>query len=367
MAARPSQHQRKGGAIAKQPMPQEAPLPPAAKAASPRGSGSGSRGGRATVGNPSSAKHSSEGRLPKPTANTRNPEAQRSAKSITRGAAGGTRPTAVVGNANSESKTLGKATGTKSQADQLSNSSRPAMISKQRIADIEKETRGQRENPAWFEQRRNRITASVAHKISHCNFVNGKSTEVPQSYLKPIVGQGSKISTPAMKWGVENESVAVKKYEKLKSEKTGREISVQQCGLFVDPVKNWLAASPDGVVVDKATGDTIGLLEVKCPYKHRNHTISQSCEDRNFCLENKKGEPQLKKGHSYFTQIQCQLAVLDLPKADLVVYTNREVAIIPVEFDEKFWKKSVDKLEDFYTRAVLPEIRERNLALASEE
>ncbi|GCB70800.1 hypothetical protein scyTo_0001378 [Scyliorhinus torazame] len=170
-----------------------------------------------------------------------------------------------------------------------------------------------------------------------------------------------------MKWGVENESVAIKKYEKLKSEKTGRQISVQPCGLFVDPVKNWLAASPDGVVVDKATGDTVSLLEVKCPYKHRNHTISQACEDSNFCLENKRGEPQLKKGHSYFTQIQCQLAVLDLPKADLVVYTNREVAIIPVESDAKFWEKAVDKLEDFYTRAVMPELRERNPALASEE
>ncbi|XP_041062071.1 uncharacterized protein LOC121287963 [Carcharodon carcharias] len=373
MAGRPSNHRRKQGANPNQPEPQEGAVLPATKAASPRGSRSASQRGEAKGGSPSLARPSNAGRPSNPT-KTRNPEAQRSTRLTTRGAEssnnGAMRSTVVVGSANSGSKAVGKATGTKSQADQRSQPSisfGSAMISKQRAAEIEKETRGQRENRAWFEQRRNRITASVAHKISHCKFVNGKSTEVPQSYLKPIIGLGSNVSTPAMKWGVQKEPIAIRKYEKQKSENTRHQISVQPCGLFIDPMKAWLAASPDGVVVDKTTGDTISLVEVKCPYKHRNHTINEACKDRKFCLECNNGEFQLKRGHSYFTQIQCQLAVVGLNKADLVVYTEHEIAIVPVEYDEKFWKNAVDKLEDFYTRAVLPKLQEQNPVLASEE
>eukprot|EP00061_Rhincodon_typus_P016489 g44739.t1 len=354
-------------------MPQEGALLPAAKATSPRGSGSRSQGGRSKGGSPSSAKPSNTGRSLNPTVNTRNIETQKSTKPTTKGAEssgdGVTRTTVVTGNANSGSKALGKERHTNKQVDknsQASISAQPEMISKQRVAEIEKETRGQRENPAWFEQRRNRITASVAHKISHSKFVNGKSTEVPQSYLKSVVGQGSNVTTPAMKWGVQNESMAIKKYEKLKSEAIGHQVCVRSCGLFVDPEKHWLAASPDGVVVDKATGDTIGLVEIKCPYKHKNHTINKACEDKTFCLERNKGELQLKKNHPYFTQIQCQLAVAGLEQADLAVYTDRDVAIVPVKSDKKFWKNTENKLEDFYTRAVLPELQKNNPVLANE-
>ncbi|XP_020366468.1 uncharacterized protein LOC109911545 [Rhincodon typus] len=374
MAGRPSSHRRKQGADAKPRMPQEGALLPAAKATSPRGSGSRSQGGRSKGGSPSSAKPSNTGRSLNPTVNTRNIETQKSTKPTTKGAEssgdGVTRTTVVTGNANSGSKALGKERHTNKQVDknsQASISAQPEMISKQRVAEIEKETRGQRENPAWFEQRRNRITASVAHKISHSKFVNGKSTEVPQSYLKSVVGQGSNVTTPAMKWGVQNESMAIKKYEKLKSEAIGHQVCVRSCGLFVDPEKHWLAASPDGVVVDKATGDTIGLVEIKCPYKHKNHTINKACEDKTFCLERNKGELQLKKNHPYFTQIQCQLAVAGLEQADLAVYTDRDVAIVPVKSDKKFWKNTENKLEDFYTRAVLPELQKNNPVLANEE
>ncbi|XP_072428276.1 uncharacterized protein [Chiloscyllium punctatum] len=374
MAGRPPSHRRKQGADAKPLMPQEGAVLPPTKAASPSSSGSRSQGGRAKGGSPSSAKPSNTGRSPNSTANTRNIETQRSTKSATRGAEssgnGASRSTLVNGKANSGSQALGKERPSKNQVDQKgqgSISAHPERSSKQRVEEIEKATRGQRENPAWFEQRRNRITASVAHKISHSKFANGKSTEVPRSYVKSIVGQGSTVMTPAMKWGIQNEPAAIKKYEKLKSEDIGRQVTVKSCGLFVDPGKNWLAASPDGVVVDKATGDTIGLVEVKCPYKHKNHTINKACEDKTFCLEQNKGELQLKKNHPYYTQIQCQLAVAGVDKADLAIYTDRDVAIVPVKPDKQFWKSTENKLEDFYTRAVLPELQKNNVVLANEE
>lgn len=65
----------------------------------------------------------------------------------------------------------------------------------------------------------------------------------------------------------------------------------------------------------------------------------------------------LKTSHSYYTQIQCQLAVTGLRRADLVVYTLRETAIVPVTFDPDMWGETVSKLELFYTDAVLPHLK----------
>lgn len=68
----------------------------------------------------------------------------------------------------------------------------------------------------------------------------------------------------------------------LKSGLLGRKVTVRGCGLFIDAQRPWLAASPDGVVTD---GANEWLLEVKCPYKHRDKRVRDACrEDKNFCL-----------------------------------------------------------------------------------
>ncbi|XP_069069049.1 uncharacterized protein [Pleurodeles waltl] len=236
------------------------------------------------------------------------------------------------------------------------------------IHDIEIETRGQRDNPKWHEWRENRITASVAHKIANSKFVNGKSSEVPQSYLKAVVNQSPNIQTPAMSWGIRNEKRAVQEYEHLKSRNHSRGVKVEDCGLFIHPEKNWLAASPDGIVKDNSTGKPVGLLEVKCPYKHKDNTIRDACKDGNFCLTQDGDSYALKKDHPYYTQVQTQMATTGLKKTDFVVYTKKETAIAPVEFDAKFWEATEPKLEKFYTDAVVPHMEKRNaLAWATEE
>lgn len=172
--------------------------------------------------------------------------------------------------------------------------------------------------------------------------------------------------------------------QELKSAVLGRPVSVQDCGLYIDPKRSWLAASPDGVVTDRRTGQRLLCLEVKCPFKHRHRRVEDACrEDPAFCLQLQPGhvsfglypqsstrnpsdaplnpiQPpgyQLKTTHSYFTQIQCQLAVTGLQQADLVVFTLREMAVVPVSFQPELWQETVSKLELFYTNAVLPHIR----------
>ncbi|XP_077204323.1 uncharacterized protein LOC143842901 [Paroedura picta] len=232
------------------------------------------------------------------------------------------------------------------------------------VEEIESKTRGQRTNPEWHKMRENRITASIAPKIANSKFVNGRSCEVPQSYLKAVVNSGSGGMTPAMSWGVQNEKKAVEAYEAIKSSESRKPVKVDDCGLFVDKGKKWLAASPDGIVREAGTGKKLAILEVKCPYKHRNKTVTDACKDKTFCLE-KEGEAYtLKKEHPYYTQVQCQMGVTGLKKADLVVHTNKETAIAPVEFDPIFWNNTVPKLEKFYTDAVVPYLEQKEQAAA---
>lgn len=89
-----------------------------------------------------------------------------------------------------------------------------------------------------------------------------------------------------MSWGVDNEEKAVTRYKEWKSASLRRTVTVQECGLFIDRQRHWLAASPDGIVTDELTGERLLCLEVKCPYKHRHSRVEDACrEDRDFCLE----------------------------------------------------------------------------------
>ncbi|XP_022077717.1 uncharacterized protein LOC110971639 [Acanthochromis polyacanthus] len=235
------------------------------------------------------------------------------------------------------------------------------------VEQVEVLTRGQRTNPDWFSWRKNRITASVAHRIANCQFVNGKSKTPPASYLAAITGEGPRVQTRAMNWGINMEAEAVRRYQELKSRALGRKVTVQDCGLFIDAQRSWLAASPDGIVIDSRTGQRLLCLEVKCPYKHRDRLVEDACrDDPAFCLEvldedgRRPGGPpryRLKSTHSYFTQIQVQLWVSGLQEADLVVFTLKETAVVPVHFDQQIWDQTLSRLETFYRDAVQPHLQ----------
>lgn len=76
------------------------------------------------------------------------------------------------------------------------------------VEEVEVLTRGQRINQDWFSWRKNRITASVAHRIAHCRFVNGKSRTPPPSYLAAITGtpHSNHMTLPPLYLGIDRDS-----------------------------------------------------------------------------------------------------------------------------------------------------------------
>ncbi|KAM6356934.1 uncharacterized protein FN964_006007 [Alca torda] len=145
---------------------------------------------------------------------------------------------------------------------------------------VEQETRGQRSNPKWYQWREKPHHRLCGPRIANSKFANGKTDEVPQSYLRAVVSSGPSVQTPAMSWGVRNEKVAVRAYEQLKSQAVGKAVQVDDCGLFIHREKKWIAASPDGIIKEAATGKALGLVEVKCPYKHRNRQCARPARTR---------------------------------------------------------------------------------------
>ena len=82
---------------------------------------------------------------------------------------------------------------------------------------------------------------------------------------RKLHGSEARVDTPATRFGQASEPLAVQAYR----DKTG--FDVRATGLYTCDELRY-GASPDGVVVDRATGEE-GLLEVKCLYRERKRTF----------------------------------------------------------------------------------------------
>ena len=68
------------------------------------------------------------------------------------------------------------------------------------------------------------------------------------------------------------------------------------------------------------------------------------------------GKYKLKTETRWYYQIQGELATTCLKIADLIIYTNKGILVIEVEFNVEFWKAMLKKLTDFYIGYMIPEL-----------
>ncbi|GFW05229.1 yqaJ domain-containing protein [Trichonephila clavipes] len=114
----------------------------------------------------------------------------------------------------------------------------------QNIYDLESETRGQASSERWRYERSLRLSSSFFKEIA----CRKKSTQCSKLVMRIVYGRD--LCDAAMKYGLANEEIARKQYEREYS------TEVKICGLFVDKDKPFLCASPDGLVGDD------GLIEI---------------------------------------------------------------------------------------------------------
>ena len=97
----------------------------------------------------------------------------------------------------------------------------------------------------------------------------------------------------------------------------------------LNPSVFWLGAYPDGLLYDCESTKPDGLLEIKCPEGKKNSTPSEIMNDPSFYVELSEGKSVLKTEHrlGYYSQIQFQLGLSQLPWCGFVVYTFKGVII----------------------------------------
>ena len=103
-----------------------------------------------------------------------------------------------------------------------------------------------------------------------------------KTILSKICGRKNNFKSKATEWGKANEPVARQKYIKLNA-KDHKKLSVVETGLFVSCENPIFGASPDGIVSCECHES--GLLEIKCPWTHRDKSVIDYAELEESCLE----------------------------------------------------------------------------------
>lgn len=229
-------------------------------------------------------------------------------------------------------------------------------LTAQQIRELEMNTRDQTKSQLWYSARQYRLTASTFGRI-----LQMLPTTPPDSLVKHLL-HPKEFSTKATEWGRENEPMALEKYTEHQLQTGHTDLVTFQAGFVVCEHHPFIGASPDAYVLDPSTVDQFGLAEIKCPYKYRELTPADACKHSDFCCKlavqsDGRINVELKRNHSYYSQIQGQLAITERKWCDFVIFTNKGISIERIQFDHAFWEdKLLPKLTNFYDNCLCPSI-----------
>uniref|UniRef100_A0A8C5ELC2 YqaJ viral recombinase domain-containing protein n=1 Tax=Gouania willdenowi TaxID=441366 RepID=A0A8C5ELC2_GOUWI len=177
-------------------------------------------------------------------------------------------------------------------------------VSEEQAKAVEAATRDQASSKLWFQ-----FPAASKMKTTCCT----EPTQPAQSFIKSVCYPESyKFTSKATTWGCNHEKFACDMFIDV-HKKCHENVKVRDTGFFINPSVPFLGASPDGLVFCDCCG--VSVIEVKCP----------------FCVKSDKGK------HQYFYQVQTQLGVCKLESAYFVVWTEKDLHVEQIVFDEAFW------------------------------
>ena len=122
-------------------------------------------------------------------------------------------------------------------------------------------------------------------------------------------------------------------------------------GVVDNPIFPHLGASPDGLIPCDCCGK--GLLEIKCPYSVR-HQAPEAVTKRDFFVERIGGDMKLKRTHSYYYQVQGQLAICMRDFCNFICWTPVGMVVERIETDPIFFENMKLKLYKFFVNTILP-------------
>ena len=152
-------------------------------------------------------------------------------------------------------------------------------------------TETQAGSDVWFAERRFRVTASICKRVMRL----GENLDRRQCYfwLEQSFWFKRKFTSQDMQYGINEEPNAIAAYSQV----TGNE--VHQSGLWVRKGYIYLAATPDGLLLDSFRR-VRGIVEVKCLKALRTKTVQEwikSGVPTNACVRVSNDRLELKMGH----------------------------------------------------------------------
>lgn len=229
-------------------------------------------------------------------------------------------------------------------------------VTQEQADEIERNTREQSGSELWKDERRKRVTASNIGVLSKMLKSTKRSKKVHELLYTRF--KGSK----ATRYGISMEETTRQQYVTYLQKKGSAGFTTQDAGLVISVDTPWIAASPDGRVMDPTAAQSQGIVEYKNPYSVRDLTISEACDRqaKAFCLEKQEDDNQvtykLKEKHNYYYQVQCQMYCCNVDWCDFVVRTNKELHVERIQRDKHWWEQKLPKLKEFYFQALLPEL-----------
>ena len=134
----------------------------------------------------------------------------------------------------------------------------------------------------WFKVCCFRIISSLFGSV-----LSRKSDTLPNNLVLQVI-QPKQFSTPATRYGIENEKVALEQYVSHQRKNGHPDLFVSECGFLINTNYSVLGASPHGAVYDPSDiHKPFRFLEIKRPYSFRTQTPEEACSSAGvFCEKN---------------------------------------------------------------------------------
>ena len=150
-----------------------------------------------------------------------------------------------------------------------------------------------------------------------------------------VLGKSQSIDhVPAIEYGHASENTARNLFFTLESQKH-RNLKVEQCGLFVKSDRPYITGSPDGIVSCNCCPKAV--LEIKCPFTLADKSVKDGWKHLDYLNMNDRQILELNQKHSYYTQLQGQMAVTGLQLGHFFVWSPKGSLQTIVNFDPMFW------------------------------
>ena len=104
-----------------------------------------------------------------------------------------------------------------------------------------------------------------------------RRSDTPPDSLVLRILQPKQFATPATSWGITYEPLAITKYTEYQHDHGHDSLVVTASGFVINKTHPFLGASTDSSVYDPSNQNhPFRLMEVKCPFSHRNVTPEES-------------------------------------------------------------------------------------------